>query len=278
MDNHLDYLWSEVPLSYHSSIFYDDSWDLFLRSSFPFLTKTWSSSLSHKLLIVSILSESTNDQFFTLISYLLCFFIIYPILHYISVHWNVFPQNRFIILNRRYQRNALDILYYIFSLWCIQRYFFNFASFSLLTMIYCISYTPLCQRVFRLKPESKDQFFDYWTGRSEIGTGRPNILSGEGTNMNLCIFELAILLEMDQVCRARFDEIHHLLFSRIYWKVLKYPILTQGTKSQAHRTLQELQIVALCIPNQHILCSLPYAAYRRKRLYFQWVFPFDIKL
>ena len=38
---------------------------------------------------------------------------------------------------------------------------------------------------------------------------------GEWTNMNLCIFALAILLEIDQVRRTRFDEIHHLLLNRL---------------------------------------------------------------
>ena len=55
---------------------------------------------------------------------------------------------------------------------------------------------------------NKISIFDSWTRRRLDLTDQ--ISSGEWTNMNLCIFSLVILLEIDQVRRTIFDEIHHL--------------------------------------------------------------------
>ena len=85
--------------------------------------------------------------------------------------------------------------------------FFKFSSFSQ-------SIIPLCQRVFWLKPEMTDQFLIVGHAGQQLELA-DQISFGEWTNMNLCIFALAILLEIDQVRRTRFDEIHHLLLNRL---------------------------------------------------------------
>ena len=106
-------------------------------------------------------------------------------------------QNEFVILNRRTPRNG--------PLLCIQR--FKFSSFSQ-------SIIPLCQRVFGRKPETKDQFLILGHAGQQLEL-TDQISFGDWTKMNLCIFALAILLEIDQVRRTRFDEIHHLLLNRL---------------------------------------------------------------
>ena len=59
----------------------------------------------------------------------------------------------------------------------------------------------------------KIAFFDPWTRRRLDLTDQ--ISSGEWTYMNLRIFVLAILLDIDHPRRTGFDEINHILFSWI---------------------------------------------------------------
>ena len=64
------------------------------------------------------------------------------------------------------------------------------------------------------KPETKDQFLILGHAGQRLEL-TDQISFGDWTNMNLCIFALAIILEIDQVRRTRFDEIHHLLLDRL---------------------------------------------------------------
>ena len=113
----------------------------------------------------------------------------------------VYPlrQNEFVILNLRTPGKRSVIMY--------STIFFKFSSFSQ-------SIIPFCQRVFGLKPKTKDQFLILGHAGQQLELA-DQISSGEWTNVNLCIFALAILLEIDQVRRTRFDEIHHLLLDRL---------------------------------------------------------------
>ena len=117
----------------------------------------------------------------------------------------------------------------------VRYYVFNDLNFR-----HSVNRSPLCQRVFERKPETKDQFLIVGHAGQQLEL-TDQISFGDWTKMNLCIFALAILLEIDQVRRTRFDEIHHLLLDRLKsFEISNFEV--RRTKTDKNSNASELKL------------------------------------